>query len=377
MRPLFFPLVFLAAWPSSAWPAAEPVVAHRTELVTAAERVALRLVRENQAERNYRADLALEALLEFSAVLDRPAWREQVVSVLQRRGLKPDAVVPYRTQPFGCLTFALFRATGERGWLPEFVRQSGLCRDEHPRSPEGAVMHPRGAQRGGGHAMLIDAMQEYAARMVRTAAVTGDAAWLREGAAQFRLHRAILRDSGTGLWSQGRGWLGDQPGKLSPGAWSRGHGWLLRGLTASLAEAPLDSAEFREMQTLLREIADALLPRQLPGGLWPTLLHRPPADSPADASGSALIATAFSRAWREGWLPGPRARDAARRAFAALPACVDRDGVVLNVSPGPGPLESEADYLVREFPPGNDHGPFSLLFAAAESVRLQRHLARP
>ncbi len=377
MRPLFSLMVFLAAFPSPALQAAEPVSPHRMELVSAAERVARRLVEENQAERTYRADLALEALLELAAELDRPAWREHVFSVLQRRGLMPGAVVPYRSQPFGCLTFAVHRATGERGWLPEFVRQSGLASEEHPRSPEGAILHPRGAQRGGGHAMLIDAMQEFAARMARTGAVTGDAAWVREGATQFRLYRRILRDPDTGLWSQGRGWLGDEPGKLSPGAWSRGHGWLLRGLTASLAETPRDSAEFREMHALLREFADALLPRQLPGGLWPTLLLRPPGESPPDASGSAMIATAFSRAWREGWLTDTRARDAARRAFAALPDCVDQNGVVLNVSPGPGPLESEADYLVREFPPGNDHGPFSLMFAAAESVRLQRHPARP
>ena len=155
------------------------------------------------------------------------------------------------------------------------------------------------------------------------------------------------------------------------------HGWLLRGLTASLAAAPRDTAEFKELRGCLRELADALLPRQLPGGLWPTLLHRPPADSPPDASGSALIAAAFSRAWREGWLPDDRVRAAALRAFAALPACVDGTGHVLSVSPGPGPLESEADYLVREFPPGNDHGPFSLMFAAAEAVRLERHPGNP
>ncbi len=342
-------------------------------LTQAAGRVAGRLLGENTAERTYRADLALEALLELGNESKRPAWRDHVFAVLARRGLQPSASVPYRTQPFGCLTFAVYRATGDATWIPEFLRESERCRFEHPRSPEGAIMHPRGAQRGGGNAILIDAMQEYAARMARAGAITGDRAWFRECIAQFRIYRTLLRDPGTGLWSQGRGWLADQPEKLSPGAWSRGHGWLLRGLTASLAEVPRDSAEFKELNACLREFEDALLPRQLPGGLWPTLLHRPPADSPPDASGSALIATAFSRAWREGWLTDDRVRVAALRAFAALPVCVDETGIVLSVSPGPGPLESEADYLVRQFPPGNDHGPFSLMFAAAEAVRLERH----
>lgn len=357
---------------------AQPTVAGETTALTqAAGRVASRLLQENTTERTYRADLALEALLELSTELKRPAWRDHVFAILARRGLQPSASVPYRTQPFGCLTFAVSRATGDPTWMPEFLRESERCRAEHPRSPEGAILHPRGAQRGGGNALLIDAMQEYAARMARAGAITGDPTWFRECVAQFRIYRTLLRDPSTGLWSQGRGWLADQPARLSPGAWSRGHGWLLRGLTASLAEAPRDSAEFKELCACLREFADALLPRQLPGGLWPTLLHRPPGDSPADTSGSALIATAFSRVWREGWLTDDRMRAAALRAFAALSACVDEAGVVQSVSPGPGPLESEADYLVRDFPPGNDHGPFSLMFAAAEAVRLDRRRGSP
>jgi rhamnogalacturonyl hydrolase YesR len=348
-----------------------------TALTQAAGRVAGRLLQENTAERTYRADLALEALLELSTELKRPAWHDHVLAVLTRRGLQPSASVPYRTQPFGCLTFAVSRATGDPTWMPEFLRESERCRLEHPRSAEGAIMHPRGAQRGGGNAILIDAMQEYATRMARAGTITGDPAWWRECAAQFRVYRTLLRDPRTGLWSQGRGWLGDQTEKLSPGAWSRGHGWLLRGLTASLAETPRDSAEFRELRGFLREFADTLLPRQLPGGLWPTLLHRPPADSPPDASGSAMIATAFSRAWREGWLTDDGVRAAALRAFGALSTLVDETGLVLSVSPGPGPLESEENYLVREFPPGNDHGPFCLMFAAAEAVRLERHQGKP
>jgi arylsulfatase A-like enzyme/rhamnogalacturonyl hydrolase YesR len=365
------------AWFAAAFASAAPDAEARPatlpdDLITAGERVAHRVVRENKVGRNYRVDLALEALLDFSVATGRPEWRGHVFDALARRGTKPDSPAPYRSQPFGCLTFALYRATGDRAWLPEFLRESELCRRELPRSPEGAVMHPRGSQRGGGDALLIDAMQEYAARVAVAGALVGDADYFRESAAQFRRYRDILRDPKTGLWSQGRGWLSGQPLALSPGAWSRGHGWLLRGLTAALAELPRDSAEFKELQGTLRELADALLPLQQAGGLWHTLLHRPPADSPPDVSGTAMMASALSRAWRARWLPEARVREAAQRAFAALPAFVDREGVVLSVSPGPGPLESEADYLVKEFPPGNDHGPFTLLFAAAEAARLAK-----
>ena len=82
-----------------------------------------------------------------------------------------------------------------------------------------------------------------------------------------------------------------------------------------------------------------------------------------------MIASALARASREGTLPGDKYRDSAHRALVALPAYVDEDGVVLSVSPGPGPLEREEPWLVESFPPGNDHGTFALMFAAAESVR--------
>ena len=220
--------------------------------------------------------------------------------------------------------------------------------------------------------MLLDSMQEYTARMARAGAMTGEVAYFAEAAKQIRLYRSIVRDPKTGLWHQGRGWLKDQPAGISPGTWSRGHGWLLRGLTAALAEMPRESNEYREMQTTLVELADALLSRQQPSGMWHCLLDRPPEASPAESSGTAMIATALARASREGTLAGDKYRDAARRAFAALAAYVDSDGVVLSVSPGPGPLESEEPWLVDNFPPGNDHGTFALMYAAAESVRFNR-----
>ena len=87
---------------------------------------------------------------------------------------------------------------------------------------------------------------------------------------------------------------------------------------------------------------------------------------------AAGAGSALALASREGILTEAKYRDAARRAFEVLPAYVDSEGVVLSVSPGPGPLEAEAPWLVDSFPPGNDHGTFALMFAAAESIRFNR-----
>jgi len=343
--------------------------AEAAALLAAARRVASRIVREASPSANYRNDLAWESLLALTAASGEPEWRNFVHGMLPKRGLSPDVPVSYLLEPFGSLTYALFLDSGDRRWLSGFLAETELCRRDMPRSVDGLVMHPRGEQRGGGDAVLLDSMQEYVVRMVRGGVHLGDPSYLREAVEQLRLHRDLLRNPVSGLWSQGRGWLSRGSTVLSPGAWSRGHGWVVRGITSSLAVLPGDCAEAAEMRAILAQMAEALLAVQRPDGLWPTLLHRPHPESPSDTSGTALIATAFSRACREGWLKGAPFRESAMRAFRALPALVDDDGVVLGVSPGPGPLESEEDYLRASFPPGNDHGLFTLIFAAAEALQ--------
>ncbi len=354
--------------------AVEPNRPKKTDdrLLAAGLRIADRFVRENRHERNYRFDLALGALLELNSVADRPEYREHALSIVARRGWTPTTEVSFREQSFTCLTYGIYEATQDRAWLPVFLAESAKCREHKSRSSEGAVQHPRGRERGGGDALLLDDMQEFVSRMARAGALSHDSDYFAEAAKQIRLYRSIVRDPQTGLWHQGRGWLKDRPDIVSPGVWSRGHGWLLRGLTAALAVMPRDTAEYREMQTTLVELADALVAQQQSSGMWHCLLDRPPTASPPESSGTAMIAAALARAWREGTLTGEKYRDAAARAFDALPAYVDDAGMVLSVSPGPGPLETEEPWLVESFPAGNDHGTFALMFAAAESVRLRQ-----
>lgn len=361
-----------------AW-AALPSASGDASLQTTAERVAGQVVAANKSYKNvnpylsrtYTLDLTLEALLELSEPSGNPSWREHALAVIRRRGLTPATPLPYQAQPFTAINYALFRATGDHDWLPIFVRESEFWRREAARSPEGAVL-TYSRSRTQVRALLIDSLQEYCARMARCGQITGDVTFHQECVIQFRLFRQLLRDPQNGLWSQGRGWIEGKPAELSPGAWSRGHGWLLRGLTAALAATPRESGEFRELQSALAELADALLPLQQQSGMWHTLLHRPSDESPAETSGTAMIATAFSRAWREGVLDDIRLRESAEKAFAALPARVDERGVVLGTSPGPGPLETEAPYLIAEFRPGDPHGTFAVLFAAAEALRLEK-----
>ena len=71
--------------------------------------------------------------------------------------------------------------------------------------------------------------------------MSGNSSYYDESLEQFRIHRRVLRNPETGLWSQGRGWL-DDPEELSPGAWSRSHGCLIRVVVETLEYLPPNTA---------------------------------------------------------------------------------------------------------------------------------------
>ena len=343
----------------------EPVRARdASPLQVAADRV-FRAWDEGSIELNgYRRDLALEALLRLSMTGSADEYREGVLAAVSRGGPTPGQRISYRAQPFNVLTFELYRSTGDRRWLAGFVDESRRYWDEIPRTAEGAMTHPRGERRGGGYAMLIDALQDYASRMAKAGWISGEQEFFEEAVRQFRIYRGVLRDPKTGLWSQGRGWLPDQPDALSPGAWSRGHGWLIRGMVETLRYLPEDSAQAAELRGYLEELATSLLAVQQPNGMWHALLHRPASDSPAEFSGTALIAGYLAIAVAERMLRGQQFEAAARKAFEVLPKYVGEEGIIRSVSPGPGPLMEEGPWMADAFPPGDEHGPFALFFAA-------------
>jgi len=342
-----------------------------SQIIDCGHRGARKVIETRDTTASYTRDLGLEAMLEFSVASNTPAYAAYVQEICRMRGVTPTTPISYAVQPFSCLTFEMYLHTKDPHWLPGFIEQTSLWRREEVRSEENAVTHPRGPQRGGGQAILIDSLQCYASRMAAAGSVTGDKSFFQECVDQYRIHRHLLRSPATGLWSQGRGWLAAGDKRLSPGAWSRGHGWLIRGLEKSLRYLPPGSPYAVEMTGWLHELADALLAVQSSCGMWHTLLHRPVGESLPDSSGTGMIAAHLGLAWHNGWLSETRYRDAALRALNALPEYVSADGTVLSASPGPGPLETEEPWLAKSFPAGELHGTFAVLFAATTAAMLQ------
>jgi len=321
--------------------------------------VAQRFMSQKKHPDNYRTDLALEAILTLYDHTSDASLLDYVRKFVRDRGIEPGKAVPYRLQPFCCITFELFSRTGEKEFIQPFLDETYKYRKEVPRDKDGAVIHVYRNSRG----ILVDYLQDYASRMAKAGHLTGDTTFFDECVQQYQIHRRILRNPQTGLWSQGRGWLRD-PNELSPGAWSRGHGWLIRGMVSSLRYLPADSEWSRTMRDMLEELATDLLKCQDENGMWHQLLHLPFSETFPESSGTALITYNISLAIKEGYLDGAQFEPAVRKSVAALEKCVTREGIVLHACKGPGPLYGIDGFAQKAPQPDDPHGTPALIFGA-------------
>jgi unsaturated rhamnogalacturonyl hydrolase len=337
----------------------------QAEARAVAERIFERVRREDPVWGNYTIDLTFDAMLERYLATGDVTWRDYVFSVMYRRNIQLQAPISYQHEPFGQLSYSLYRASGDPLIADAFIDQSVRYLREVERSPDGLVLH-----RAGAHAeprVLVDSMQGYVSRMARTSALTGDDKYLAEAVTQIRLHRNLLQRADR-LWCQGRGWEPTAPLALSPGAWSRGQGWILRGLTDTLNSMSGGHPGYQEVHAYTQELIDALLPLQDSAGMWHVLLHLPCAESTPETSGTALIAAALYRLLNGGHLEGSAYRSAADRALAAVLQRVDGDGRVRGACVGPGPLNQallEDRYRQQTFAEDEYHGRFAVLYACS------------
>ena len=315
----------------------------------------------------YHLDLTFEALLTVDAVLDSPRYVSRIQEVMRKRNYAPSDTIPYQKQPFSNISFALFMAENDSNYIDPFVSETRRMINNARRSKEGAVCHIHDTP---GCQLLIDYLQEYTSRAARAGWLSGDPALFVECCRQYVLYADILRDPETGLWSQGRGWL-DDVCELSPGAWSRGHGWLIRGMVTSLDALPEHSKEFRFVQILLQELADALLRVQDENGMWHQLLNRPFDQSYPESSGTGLIAYYLVNACDQGYLKDIKYLNAAERAITQLYNYVSPKGAVMSTCPGPGPLRSESNYMHQSAPLDDPHGAPAMIYAFTGALLLQ------
>jgi unsaturated rhamnogalacturonyl hydrolase len=350
------------------------------QILDAGRRVARRAMLRLDYPPGYTNDLLLEGLLWWSDAFGDPACLRHVLSVIDWRHWKPGQGLDWDDQLFVCIHFNLFLHTGDRAWLTRFVEVANDFRARVPRSFDGGVGWLNRPEVG---RIFVDYLQNYALWMARAGWLSGDASFFEEAVSQYQLFRDALRDSKTGLWSQGRGW-GPSRDFLSPLGWLRGHGWILRGMVESLTYLPEGHVTHQRMRAMLSEFATDLLRYQDPRGMWHQVPHR--MDSYQETTGTGFLAHYLSRAVAQGLLPEGGFRASAERAAAALAGFVTHDGAVLSGSAGSGPLFDVEHYLHRDAPPGDPHtsgtmllglaGPF-LLTAQRSKMALWRMVVKP
>ena len=290
-----------------------------------------------------------DPLVATSAIID---WKE-------RRKEPPHFRVPYETQPFCCVNFFLWELTKDDRYLEAIYEETKRWVAEAERDEAGNFLHD-------GRYLLLDRLQEYAGRCIRTGCLCNDVSLIDEGLRQWGSQAKILRFASSGLWSQGCHWRG--AGLRSPGAWSRGQGWLLRGLSESLIDLPWEHRGHSLLRGLFKDAVDSLLETQGADGAWHRILTQPADRSLPDSSGTGMIFAYMHRAKSCAWIEDSAdLTNAINGARDFLSKALTEDGRIYHGCPGPGPLQSEAAYLGHELssPVDEPHAIFAWFLAAA------------
>lgn len=321
-----------------------------------AKHIARRFLSQQNMDNTYNTQLAYEALLLMADQID--GVRAAVDAYMQQHAITHDSVLDWRSQQFHDLAYAWFTHTQQlEQWTVSHLQTTDAWMDEGPKRSNGALIHncihdPVGS--------LIDMQQAYCLRLARAAQLSGEQQYIDECMLQYRTYRDELRSPTSGCYHQGRGWLPDDG--LSPAPWSRGQGWMLHGMVHCLPLLTAWPDAHEELQCFTRELLDALVPLQGPGGLWHQLVDEPD-DSFPDSSGSALILEAYVLFQQHRSLTDYNSIIA--KAWAALHGLVDDDGVVDQACKGPGTIWETGPWRHNKAPTGDPHGVFSMLFACA------------
>ena len=192
---------------------------------------------------------------------------------------------------------------------------------------------------------------------------TGDRRYIDRAAKEMVLYLDRLQLA-NGLFHHARG---------VPFAWGRGCGWMAGGMAMALKYLPEDAPCRPRILAGYRRMMAALLKHQRADGLWGQIVDDP--ESWDETSGSAMFAYAFIEGAKHGWIDAAVYGPAARRAYLALTARLDRYGNLSDICVGTGAFNSRDYYLKRERVNGDPHGQAALQWICR--ALMEKEDARP
>ena len=333
---------------------------NRVQVLKLAKRVADNFISRNiigsdDYGNNYEVELAYEALINLDINTD------SVYRYLKSETMdNPNTAKSWKYQLFHDVAYPWFESINKLEEFKEaYVSETNNWIEEAVRRESGTIVYYGPQEKLGS---LIDMLQAYMIRLFRTANFTNDKKYAEEAVNQYRLYRKELRNVDSGCFHQGKGWLeGDV---ISPSTWSRGQGWVLHGLVQSI---PL-STQWKDLQDELKgyykEVLLDLLKFQTNDGFWNMLVDSPEESLP-DTSGTGLILEAMVLGLKHGYVKGGVYEQSCNNAWEALAGEVDEDGVIDQVSKGPGTIWEVGPWRNTRGTKGEPHGIFSFLFACS------------
>jgi len=277
-----------------------------------------------------------EVLRELEAWVERNVGQSESILVI-------NAIAPFAIFPL------LYRETGRSIYADKAGEVARWLIGKAPRTKNGAFEHTVTEKASFSEQIWADTIFMAVLFLARTARMMQDREMAEESLRQVQLHLGALQDEDTGLLFHG--WDCEAGNWMSGARWNRANAWIAVGVPIILGETEAlcaDEGLLADIKGRYIQLIEALVQRQSPGGLWPTVLDRP--GFYAETSGSAGIACGVYKAARMRLVPEAMLAHADRAVQAVL-AAIGPDGAVAGVSGGTPVLPSvEAYGEVPNFP---------------------------
>tara|TARA_B100000809_G_scaffold54621_1_gene50290 strand:+ start:29215 stop:30345 length:1131 start_codon:yes stop_codon:yes gene_type:complete len=136
--------------------------------------------------------------------------------------------------------------------------------------------------------------------------------------------------------------------------WSRGNGWVFGGLALVLDAMPADYKHRAFYEQLYKEMAAKIKEIQHEDGLWRTSLLSPESWNHGEVSGTGLYTFGLTWGINNGLIDSATYKPAVTKAWTALKACQQEDGMVgwvqnIGASPEPASADSWQNYGTGAF----------------------------
>ena len=178
-----------------------------------------------------------------------------------------------------------------------------------------------------------DALFMAPAAWLRLSVATGDTRYLEFAVNQWWRTADYLYDKKEHLYYRDSTYFQRREANGKHVFWSRGNGWVMGGLVRMLQYLPSNHPARPRFEQQFREMAAAILACQQSDGLWRASLLDPASYPLQETSGSGFYTYALAWGINQKLLDRAPCEPAVRRAWAALVACVQADGMLTHVQP--------------------------------------------